>query len=537
MQLTNYSFLDSRSNYLSSLTNKKASIARISTGDRLDRSGTDVGALGQKIRARQEILQDNATRTSLQNARSYLYAQEIGLKKVLDVYERMEILATKALDPTLSEAPVKPDWEGTTALNQQGDFSDRESLNVEFQDLIGHLDKLMQSEFQGKPLFSSTLLCGGVKNIPIEELDLVGGKPAGVSHAVRAQTVDAGSPAGTISFRVNSGGAGDTYRVWMGDIEVFSAGNRFTGPDHTQQYDDPGGFSYPGNGWKTSNSAGNGDDDLIEVTFAPGEKTTYKITPGRSNDPDNDGVQNENTSNGTDHLGNVLYQNIFTKDLPQSFDRKDLTLQLETTSIGIIYTENGSSNSGETIDPATGKPIDNIAETGIKFTPKDYKTPVSVDHHGNSMDFDAKGFGTLDSINENTTTIARDSGWITGTQSLDESIAQAFRAQDVLDHLRGNGDYFGEIKCVLEERLGSIGAEYRRIDLEIEDLENQIVNGEQMAGRISDTNYASEATQMAKDSIKMGLATQVMSNVTRLTDVLIPLTTNHFRGAGLSATL
>lgn len=175
MQLTNYSFLDSRSNYLSSLTNKKASIARISTGDRLDRSGTDVGALGQKIRARQEILQDNATRTSLQNARSYLYAQEIGLKKVLDVYERMEILATKALDPTLSEAPVKPDWEGTTALNQQGDFSDRESLNVEFQDLIGQLDKLMKSEFQGKPLFSSTLLCGGVKNIPIDELDLVGG--------------------------------------------------------------------------------------------------------------------------------------------------------------------------------------------------------------------------------------------------------------------------------------------------------------------------------------------------------------------------
>ena len=37
-----------------------------------------------------------------------------------------------------------------------------------------------------------------------------------------------------------------------------------------------------GSGWRTSDSAGTHDDDLIELTFEPGKPTTYKITPGGS---------------------------------------------------------------------------------------------------------------------------------------------------------------------------------------------------------------------------------------------------------------
>ena len=110
---------------------------------------------------------------------------------------------------------------------------------------------------------------------------------------MRAQTVFTGSPSGTVSFRVNSGTAGDIYRVWMGNHCVFSAGGAFTGGDHTVQYNDNGprtftnngntivtedvNFSFPGNGWRTSGSARSGNSDLFEITFAPGEKTTYKV--------------------------------------------------------------------------------------------------------------------------------------------------------------------------------------------------------------------------------------------------------------------
>ena len=83
----------------------------------------------------------------------------------------------------------------------------------------------------------------------------------------------------------------------------------------------------------------------------------------------------------------------------------------------------------------------------------------------------------------------------------------------------------------------SLGAEYRRIDYEVEELEKQIVADENALGRITDADMAKEATNYAKESLKMKLASEIMSNVSRLKDVLIPLTTEHFRSEVMSATL
>jgi flagellin-like hook-associated protein FlgL len=89
----------------------------------------------------------------------------------------------------------------------------------------------------------------------------------------------------------------------------------------------------------------------------------------------------------------------------------------------------------------------------------------------------------------------------------------------------------------LTNSMAQVASSQRRYESEINHMENTDVFNESALGRISDTDYAKESTQLAKESIRMGLATQVMSNTTRLTDVLIPLTTNHFRGEGLSSTL
>jgi flagellin-like hook-associated protein FlgL len=89
----------------------------------------------------------------------------------------------------------------------------------------------------------------------------------------------------------------------------------------------------------------------------------------------------------------------------------------------------------------------------------------------------------------------------------------------------------------LTNSMAQVASSQRRYESEINHMENTDVFNETALGRISDTDYAKESTQLAKESIRMGLATQVMSNTTRLTDVLIPLTTNHFRGEGLSSTL
>ena len=93
------------------------------------------------------------------------------------------------------------------------------------------------------------------------------------------------------------------------------------------------------------------------------------------------------------------------------------------------------------------------------------------------------------------------------------------------------------MKCIVENRIGTLGSEYKRVDSEIRALENQITHGEMALGRIQDADMAREATELARNNLKSELATQVMANSSRLKDVLIPLTTDHFRGAALSASL
>jgi flagellin-like hook-associated protein FlgL len=523
MQLTNYSFLDSRNNYLSAKSFHKVAMQRLSTGTKLERAGSDAGALSQSMRSRFEMMGDRSFITNLQNTRSFLHSQEAGLNKALETYNRMEEISIRATDPTLRQ-------------------SDRYAYSKEFAELQGQLSEIMKGKFNGRRLFNDTLVCGGSKDIPLGQLDLAGGKPAGIKHAVRAQEVDVNSPAGTISFRVNSGTEGDIYRVWMGNTCVFSAGGAFAGPDHTQAYDFANGastFDYndPNEGWRTSGSAFSQDDDLIEVKFAPGKPTEYRITPGDTNDNGrqpldgslagsvaDDGISDFNSPSGTpgqyDNLPVTLYDNIITNDLPASATSTMLTLQIETESIGVIYAEGNSANND----------ADNSGTPAVSFVPDIFELPVTIDIHGNQMGLDPKGFGTVDGESP-----------VAGAPHTLDTVAAA---RDTLDHLRGNkysdgsgASYYGEEKCIVSERLAAVGAEINRINLEIEGLQNQVVHGEQSIGRISDADMAREATQLAKASLKLNLAEQIMSKSARLKDILIPLTTNHHRGAVLSSTL
>jgi len=434
------------------------------------------------------------------------------------MYDKIEVLAIKAANPNTTTA-------------------ERQDYNLEFNDYKEQLENLMVSRYNGKLLFSNTLMCGGPKNIELEELDMDSNAKKGGPgiHAVRAQTVFTGSPSGTVSFRVNSGAIGDTYRVWMGDVCVFSAGPAFQGPDHTEQYNEnadslPGGvvpltgiktqdinFTYPGNGWRTQGSAASGNSDLFEVTFAPGEKTVYKVTPGATND-DGSGVSNMNTYDAV----TGLYDIIQTQDLHETFDRTEMTIQLETKTIGVIYDEDKSVTSVGEPRRKLEDGKDGPEEQGVVFTPSEFIRKIPADAHGNVIELNSKGFETLEI----------------------DFLLTAADAQELVDIMRGHGvnpetglDRFGEMKCLLENRLGILGAEYRRIDSEVEELERQIVGDENALGRITDTDMAKEATNFARESLKMKLAAEVMSNVSRLKDVLIPLTTEHFRSEVMNSTL
>lgn len=143
MQLTNYSFLDSRKNYISSLSKQQIASDRVSTGNRFENSGTDVGALGQNARLRSDRLQMQSRRVAMQNFNTFLDTQQKTLQQVRGIYERMSSLAHQALDPTLTES-------------SSGKRSDKDLLNTEFNVLASELDSILDRKVNGQLLFGGT---------------------------------------------------------------------------------------------------------------------------------------------------------------------------------------------------------------------------------------------------------------------------------------------------------------------------------------------------------------------------------------------
>ncbi len=453
---------------MSSIAQRKIASDRASGGKMLERSGEDVGALSHAAKINLESKSDRLHLNNLRNAQSFLHAQDQGLQKTLQIYGRMEDLAQMASSPFTNQ-------------------SDRNNYENEFQNLKGELDQLVEQKFQGHPLYNKYVYCGEPESIDYGELNL---KRKDWTHAILAESNDIGMTSGTISFRVNSGTAGDIYRVWLGDTLLMSMGGMpdFS-LDHTQDYFNKSGppvlneisSSFPGGGWKTSGGATNGDDDLVTLTFGPGIDTTYEITPGGTNDDGvkagstpNDGISDYNT-----HAGDGKYDDIYVlPKIPLDFDpaSTDLTLQIETSTIGIIYAEGNSSGSDETSD--------GIERPGVVFTPQLPPITFAKDSHGNDLSFVANGFDLLE----------------------DRSIASSSSAKETFDALNGTTGKMGEIQCLLTERIGALASESNRINSEIQAMEAQVINGEMTLGRIADADLAREATNLAKESMKSQMA-------------------------------
>jgi flagellin-like hook-associated protein FlgL len=89
-------------------------------------------------------------------------------------------------------------------------------------------------------------------------------------------------------------------------------------------------------------------------------------------------------------------------------------------------------------------------------------------------------------------------------------------------------DYFTEM-------LSQNGAETSRLMKAQEHLENTIVNTEHAWGKITDTDYARASTEQVRNSLKMQMASNIISKSIRMNDLLVDLTTKHHRGAMLNA--
>jgi len=483
MILTDTTALGAQLQYSKSQANFNAATRRISSGTRILGSPSDAGSLSQAKSLRSEKMLSQSYKTGLQNTLSFLHAQEEGIVKVVKIYDRIEELSLRSMDLTASN-------------------SDREDYNNEFKSLASTLENLMETKFQGRSLFSPTMTSGEAKEIPIQNaFDLSNSaNKNSADHVVVAQAVDIGTNAGTISFRVNSGTDGDSYRVWLGDVCVFSAGSEYRGPTtNLGPHYDPNNFDFEDQGWRTSGFANNGDADLIEVTFQPGKETTFKITPGDSNDNNADGISNFN------NMVNGEYHNVYTNPVPPNFSSTQLTLQIETDSIGIIYKKDHTASG---YSQGSGQ--------GIEFTPIFPPLEVETASSGETVKISQKGFSYFDEKSDQT-------GDFYGLDTL-------AKASDTLDYLRGNNEYYGETKWVIEDHLSRVAIEQKQIEDEIEKIEQQEIHTESMLSKILDADIAYEATKVAKSEVKANVAASCISKSIQINDSLISLTTNHHRG-------
>ena len=134
MELTNYSFLQSRRDHIQSNAEMKIASDRLSKGNRLESGKRDVGALGVDARLQSSRIHDRAEKINLQNFHTFLQAQSDGLSRARTIYDRMGVLLSRVLDPTINE-------------------HDNQQLNKEFSELSSELDDLVKKKVNGNLLF------------------------------------------------------------------------------------------------------------------------------------------------------------------------------------------------------------------------------------------------------------------------------------------------------------------------------------------------------------------------------------------------
>ena len=98
----------------------------------------------------------------------------------------------------------------------------------------------------------------------------------------------------------------------------------------------------------------------------------------------------------------------------------------------------------------------------------------------------------------------------------------------------------GEIDAQLENlnnSRASIAAAQNRYNHELEKINLNEMSLDEARSRITDADFADEATNLAKQLLKAKMATEVTRKSVKLQDSLIPLTTNHHRSHVLKTRL
>ncbi len=664
MELTNFSFLNAKNHYSSSLAAKNQSVNRIGNGNRLNSPGVDAGALSvsMKLSSKQKVI--TGKMSGIQNTLSYLKTQEGAINSAMNIMDRIAQLKTLASSPTLS-------------------LVDKSSYNKEFIELSDQLNSLKQKSFNKISLFSEIETGAGLFSASTESLNQSSenGATASISrHVIDFEDLRYITEAGDAAKRGFGGidiayfpstdsqkqqetitidgniGNGDVFRFSIRELSALMETESDTDFEHiaTSDNEDPefvrdtlfdkitgdpnimkfldvikdgddsfimtakmngdpylvhsfgstGSTGFMSQETETPGTLNNAQEDTLTIDLGTasllsgdqisvivnGEPISYTATPGdeSSNRSENFLATriameiNNNVNLRDDIMAKPNYNGpgsvvIFSKvrGTPFSTNSPSLTLSSVnkvTSSFTSITTSPNSTGTKKEV--AVTIAPDDSTPGGGKIAVGDYYniriTEEHPDETSRRYNFFRSQFQdyTLNVTNADMTNDQIRDRLVTMINNRGDSIRGSYDAiagasGELIISERNAGDTFSvELSWgssddlyrtknednvspfsiessmnFLTQMLSKNGAEQSRLNVAHENLQNHYTFGESALSRISDSDTAREATNLAKSALKMNLATQVMSNTTRMTDLLTPLTTNHFRSYVLSATL
>lgn len=466
----------SRNDYLLAQRSTAKSLSRIASSSKIEDPGRDSAAISQSANLKSKALLDKSYIQNLQSTRSFLKFQEEGYRNVFKIYQRIEEISRESL--------LQPK-------------SYKNPYNEEFQELKKELIQIKNSKFNGIAIFDPVATCGEIVDIPVEgsALDYTKKEP-GVLQTIRGKSLDVKAYGGKLSFSVNSGNAGEIYRVFMGQTQIFSTGPSFTGDprqvviNRTSSGSDPNeddAFNpvlqsniQNSDSWRTSGSASDGDIDRITLEFGPGVKTTYQVELGNSNAsmPYNDPTSATQQVLLKENGGKIRIAHLNSKS-----SETQLSIHVETKSIGVI--------------------------SDVEFVPKFFDTNVDIDGTGNQVTLKAIGVETFENF----------------------SIDTPAGAKVLSDKLLGKNGHTSELDCIGHNWLPKIAASINRVDSEIENANLKTNNYSIALGRIEGSDIARDVTDNARGLISKSMSAIVMGKAARINEILSPLTTEHHRSS------
>jgi len=360
----------------------------------------------------------------------------------------------------------------TLTESNSGNYSDKELYNNEFSELSKELNQLIDLQINGRRLF------GGVKADFTDGLqDRNDFTP---ENLPQVSTKDVQATQGKITLNLSPGGAQD--QIWIFQGEIPTALSHF--------------FEAPNNG-------SNSDTDGLTNAL-------YEYFDG-TKDPDFQGIfttgEWKTSGNSRDEYYDKFVIDFDTCDasLEATYHvenqgkagyAEDLRKQLEQDGKLLLNSPDGRSTFITMIGVNTGNTY--TYEVTAAFEPSLPYNDIEIP--GTDEIFPAISFSEIQCADISTT-------------------ENALKALDEIDAALNN----------LINSQANVAAVQNRYQVALNHANQAEVSLEGAKSRISDTDIAAESTNLAKQMIKMNMATNVVKKSAKLSDSLIALTTNHFR--------